>query len=146
MKKRFQIKCLNGWSISFSLIHCHRTPFKPLKTFLWCVIALWVHSNEDVNHYLSYLKIINASGKIRFTMQTENENGLELLVLKLELKGCDKITVDVYSNPTNSFTYVNLKTCYPSRNKNKILEGVALKLTCKCNSNMKYISGITLNH
>ena len=97
-----------------------------------------MHSDKDVNHYLNYLNIIDVSGKIRFTMQTENENGLEFFDLRLELKGCDKITVDVYSKPTNSSTYVNLKTCYPSRNINKILEGVTLRLRCICDSNMKY--------
>ena len=50
------------------------------------VFALWIHSDEDVNHHSNYLNIIDASGKNRFTMQTENENGVEFLDLKLKLK------------------------------------------------------------
>ena len=58
--------------------------------------------------------------------------------LRLKLKGCNKITVDVYSKPTNSFTYVDPKTCYPSRNINKIPEGIALRLRHICDSDEKY--------
>ena len=115
-------------------------PFKPLiwKRFRDDVIALWIHSNEDANHYLDYLNTIDASGKIRFTMETETENGLDFLDLRLKLKGCNKIAVDVYSKPTNSFTYVDPKTCYPSRNINKIPEGIALRLRRICDSDEKY--------
>ena len=98
----------------------------PFKTLIWKsfrdgVIALWIHSNEYANLYLDYLYTIDASGEIRFAMETESENGLELLEIRLKLKDCNKITVDVYSKPTNSFTYVNPKTCYSSRNINKTL-------------------------
>ena len=41
------------------------------KRFRDDVIALWIHSSEDANHYLDYLNTIDASGKIRFTMETE---------------------------------------------------------------------------
>ena len=58
--------------------------------------------------------------------------------LRLKLKGCNKITVDVYSKPTNSFTYVDPKTCYPSRNINKIPEVIALRLRRICDSDEKY--------
>ena len=53
--------------------------FKPLtwKHFHDNVIPIWTHSDEDVNHCLDYLNTINVSGKIRFTIQTKNENGLE---------------------------------------------------------------------
>ena len=47
-------------------------PFKPSiwKRFRGVVIALWIYSDEDENHYLDYLNTIDASGKIRFTMET----------------------------------------------------------------------------
>ena len=115
-------------------------PFKPFiwKRFRDDVIALWIHSIEDTNHYLDYFNTIDVSGKIRFTMETETENGLEFLDLRLRLKGSNKITLDVYSKPTNSFTYVDLQTCYPSRNINKIPEGIALRLRRICDSDEKY--------
>ena len=71
-------------------------------------------------------------------METETENGLEFLDLRLKLKGCNKITVDIYSKPTNSFTYADPKFCYPSRNINKIPEGIALRLRRICDSDEKY--------
>ena len=103
--------------------------FKPLirKCFREDVIALWIHNDKDANHCLDHLNKIDTSGQIRFTMQTENENDHEVLNLKLKLKGCKKMTVKVHSKPTNSFTYVNPKTCYPSRNINKTPEGIALR-------------------
>ena len=61
-------------------------------------------------------------------METETENGLEFLDVRLKLKGCNKITVDFYSKPNNTFTYVHPKTCYPSRNINTIPEGINLRL------------------
>ena len=90
-------------------------PFKPLiwKCFRDDVIALWIHSEKDANHYLNYLNTIDASGKIRFAMEIENENSLEFLDLRLKLKGYNKIALDVHSKPTNSFTYVDPKICYP---------------------------------
>ena len=105
----------------------------PFKTLIWKsfrdgVIALWIHSNEYANLYLDYLYTIDASGEIRFAMETETGNGLEPLDLRLKLKDCNKITVDVCSKPTNSFTYVNPKTCYPSRNINKTPQGITLRL------------------
>ena len=115
-------------------------PFKILiwKGFRDDVIALWIHSNEDENHYLDYFNTIDALGKIRFTIETETENGLEFLDLRLKLKGCNKITVDVYTKPTNRFTYVDPKTCYPSRNLIKIPEGIVLRLRCIFDSDEKY--------
>ena len=55
-------------------------PFKPLiwKRFRDDVILLWIHSNEDANPYLDYLNTIDASGKIRFIIETETENGLKI--------------------------------------------------------------------
>ena len=47
-------------------------------------------------------------------------------------------TVDTYSKPTNSFTYVDPKTCYPSRNISKIPQGIALRLRRICDSDEKY--------
>ena len=59
--------------------------FKPLiwKRFRDDVIALWIHSDEDANHYLDYHNTIGASSKTGFTMDFENENALEFLELSL---------------------------------------------------------------
>ena len=60
-------------------------------------------------------------------MQVADETGLEFLDLKLKIvKG--KINVDVYSKPTNSFTYVLPSTFYPYKNIGSVPKGIALRL------------------
>ena len=58
-------------------------------------------------------------------MQIAAENGLEFLDLKLKMNENSKITVDVFSKPTNSFTYVMPSTCYPSNNINNEPRAIA---------------------
>ena len=49
-------------------------PFQSLNGKRFCddVTALWIHSNEDANNCLQYLNTIEASGYIKFTMETGN--------------------------------------------------------------------------
>ena len=54
------------------------------KRFRDHVIALWIDSNEDANNCLQYLNTIDASGKIKFIMQAENENDFQFLDLRLK--------------------------------------------------------------
>ena len=53
----------------------------PFKHLIWkrffMAIALWIHRNEDANHYLKYLNTTDATGRMRYTMQTEHESSLE---------------------------------------------------------------------
>ena len=49
-----------------------------------------------------------------------------------------KITVDVYSKPTNSFIYVMPSTYYPSNNINNVPRGIALRLKRISNSDEKF--------
>ena len=49
-----------------------------------------------------------------------------------------KISVDVFSKPTNSFTYVLPSTCYPNRNIRNVPKGIALRLRRICDSDEKY--------
>ena len=60
-------------------------------------IIIWITSTPLMRHV-----------RLDLLMSAESKNGLEFLDLRLRLKGCTKITVDVYSKPTNSFTYVDL--------------------------------------
>ena len=61
------------------------------------------------------LNNIDEIGQIKFTMQVAGHEGLVYLDLKVTTVG-DKISVDLFSKPTNSFTYVLTSTCYPNRN------------------------------
>ena len=79
------------------------------------IFVVWTHGSVALNLFLNYLNNLDDTGKIKFTMQFADENGLELLDLKLKIiEG--KINVDVYSKPGNSFMYVLPSICYPYKN------------------------------
>ena len=67
-------------------------------------------------------------------MQIADENGLEFLDLKLKMNEKNKITIDVFSKPTN----VMPSTCYPSSNINNVPRGIALRLKRICDSDEKF--------
>ena len=94
------------------------------KRFRDDVFSVWTHNINTLPAFLDYLNNIDSTGKIKFTMQIADENGLEFLDLKLKMNEKNKITIDVFSKPTNSFTYVMPSTCYPSNNINNVLEGL----------------------
>ena len=71
-------------------------------------------------------------------MQSADENGLDFLDLKLKMNENNKITIDVFSKPTNSFTYVMPSTCYLSNNINDVPRGIALRLKRICDSDEKF--------
>ena len=86
-------------------------PFKSLiwKRFRDDVIALWIHSNNDANHYLDYFNTIDPSGKIRFIIETETENSLEFLNLRLK-----KVVKKSLQMPTqNPPTALHMSTLRP---------------------------------
>ena len=70
-------------------------------------------------------------------MQAAGDDGLEFLDLKLKMVN-GKISVDVFSKPTNSFTYVLPSTSYPKRNIKNVPKGNAVKLRRICDSDEKY--------
>ena len=91
----------------------------------------------SVSLFLKYLNNIDKTGIIQFTMQAAGDDGLELLDLKLKMVN-GNISVDVFSKPTNSFTYVLPSTCYPNRNIKNVPKGIALRLRRICDSDEKY--------
>ena len=56
----------------------------------------------------------------------DEESGLEFLDFKIKYVN-GKLFIDVYSRPTNSFTYVMLSTCYRIK-KQKMPQGISLRL------------------
>ena len=64
-------------------------------------------------------------------MEVANEEGLDFLDLKLKIVE-GKIKVDVFSKPTNSFSYATPSTCYPKNNICNIPKGIALRLRRIC--------------
>ena len=62
----------------------------------------------------------DSSKKVQFHTSCPTDNVLELLELTLSFDVTSKqILVDVFSKPTNSFTYVMPSTCFPRRNIQK---------------------------
>ena len=73
-------------------------------------LIIWAHGSDTLESFLDYLNQIDSTGKIKFTMQVQDEDGIEFLDLKLKLEN-SKIAVDAFAKPTNSFTYA-LPTSY----------------------------------
>ena len=63
-------------------------------------MMIWLHFGFTAMKMQIIVWIISTSGKIRFTMQIENKNGLKYLDFRFKSKG-KKTTVYVYSKPTN---------------------------------------------
>ena len=109
------------------------------KRFRDDIFTVWNHSREELDTFFNYLNTIDTTKKIQFTMSIGDKEGLEFLDLKLSLDHLTKkIIVDVYSKPTNSFTYVTPSTCYPRKNIENVPVGVALRLRRICDSNEKF--------
>ena len=71
-------------------------------------------------------------------MSVANNNSvLEFLDLNLHINEHNKICVDVYAKPTNSFTYLLPSACYPKNSINKIPKEIALRLRRLCDSDEK---------
>ena len=118
----------------------HDFPPKVWKRFRDDVFVVWTHDTAKLLSFLDYLNNIDETGKIKFTMQIADEvNGLEFLDLKIKcLNG--KLSVHVYSNSINSFTYILPSACYPVKNINKVPQGTALRLRRICDTTKKYES------
>ena len=88
------------------------------------------------------MKSIHSSKNISFTISGPTDNALEFLDLTLSFDVLSKqILVDVFSKPTNSFTYVMPSTCFPTKNIKKVPGGVALRLRRICYKDNKFKTG-----
>ena len=58
--------------------------------------------------------------------------------LGLRIDKHNKIWVDVFAKPTNSFTYVLASTCYPKKNINNVPKGIALRSRTICDTDEKF--------
>ena len=93
------------------------------------MFVLWEHSRDDLDNFSNFVNSINLFKKIHFTISCPTDNVLEFLDLILLFDVTFKqILVDVFSKPTNSFTYLMPSTYFPKRNIKKVSEGVAVRL------------------
>ena len=99
------------------------------KRFRDDIFSVWKNSLQELHKFFKFMNSIDTSGKIEFTMSiASNYSVLEFLDLSLHINEHNKICVDVYAKPTNSFTYVLPSTCYPKKCIKKVPKGIALRL------------------
>ena len=79
------------------------------------LFVLCLHGREFIILFPDYINKRDLQRKWNSPWTSELSNYLEFLDFKLKWKN-DKITVDVYSKPTNSFTYVLPTTSYSTTN------------------------------
>ena len=106
------------------------------KRFRDDILTIWTHGSDPLESFLDYLNQIDSTGKIEFTMQVQDEDGIEFLDVKLKLEN-SKIAVDAFAKPNNSFTYVLPSSCYHRKSLNNIPRGIALRLRCICDTDEK---------
>lgn len=64
--------------------------------------VLWNQSLEESDKFFDFMKGIDTSGEIKFTMSVAKDSVLEFLDLNLHINKHTKICIDVYAKPTNS--------------------------------------------
>ena len=90
-------------------------------------LCFWPHGRESLVLFIDYINTLYPTQKIKFNMEVaETCNYLEFLDLKLKWEN-GKITVDVHSKPTDSFTYVLPTTCHPMKSINYVPHSISLR-------------------
>ena len=54
------------------------------KSFRDDILTIWTHGSDTLESFLYYLNQIDSTGKITFTMQVQDQDGIEFLDLKLK--------------------------------------------------------------
>ena len=92
---RFDIKALNN------------KPYAQCwKRFRDDIFCFWNHSLQELQKFFEFMNNVDTTGKIKFPMSLVNELVLQFLDLSLHIDEHNKICVDVFAKPTNSFRYV----------------------------------------
>ena len=72
------------------------------KRFRDDILTIWIHGSDTLESFLDYLNQIDSTGKIKFTMQVQDKDGIEFLDLRFKLQNSE-IAADVFTKPTNTF-------------------------------------------
>ena len=72
------------------------------KRFRDDILTIWTHGSDTLESFLDYLNQIDSTGKIKFTMQVQDKDGIEFLDLRFKLQNSE-IAADVFTKPTNTF-------------------------------------------
>ena len=68
----------------------------------------------------------------------DQEKSLEFLDLRIKCVD-GKLSVDVFTKSTNSFTYEKPSTCYPRKSINNVPRGIALRLGRIYDTDKKFV-------
>lgn len=103
------------------------------------VFMIWILSIEELHEFVSIMNNADPTGKLKYELKIADENGLNLLDLKLKFNITTRsIEIDVYAKPTNSFSYVDSTTCYSQSNIRNIPYGIGLRLRRICDDDNKF--------
>ena len=101
---------------------------------LQCGITFCMNFTRSLNLWIALIHLVRSN----LLSLANNNSILDFLDLSLHINEDNKICVDVYAKPTNSFTYVLPSTCYPKKSINKVPKGIALRLRRICDSDEKF--------
>ena len=115
--------------------------FQPIlwKNFRDNISTICTHSSDTLELFLDYLNQIDSTGKIKFIMQVKDEDGIEILVLKLRLEN-STIPVGAFAKTTNSLLYMLPTGCYPRKCLINIPRGIAVRLRRICDTDENFNS------
>ena len=108
------------------------------KRFRDNIFFVWPHSLDELDVFFDYMNILDPTKKFQYPMEVATETS-EFLDLKLKFdKESKQISVDVFANDTDNFTYVWANACFPKTNIENIPKSVAFCLRRICDSDEKF--------
>ena len=105
------------------------------KVYRWHLLSLETFLGGIAKSF-EFMYNVDTTRKIRFIMFISNESVLEFLELHKHEQ--NKICVDVFAKPTNSFTYVLPSNCCRKKNMNNVPKGTALNFRRICSTDEKF--------
>ena len=85
------------------------------KRFRDGVFSVWAHNINTLPAFPDYLNNIDSTGKIKFTMQCADKNGLEFLDLKFKMNQNSKTTIDVFLKTYQQIYLARFPNCQELR-------------------------------
>ena len=79
-----------------------------LEKFRDDIFCLRKHSLKELQKFFEFMNNVDTTGKIKITMFIANESVLEFLDLSLHIDEDNKICVDVFVKPINSYVYITI--------------------------------------
>lgn len=107
-----------------------------LKPKIWLryvddIFAIWPHSKEELEIFLTYINSQN--NRIKFTTEEETKNGLPFLDVLVQKKN-EKLSTSLYSKPTHTGQYLNFKSCHSHQIKKGIVTTMMKRINSICSN------------